>query len=232
MFEPNSFSPMRSFRKLRWSAIAVPLKSMKIWPTRSRTAAGSRMTVYRPGAISSRIARKVGFSRSPFAPARPVHIVFVIGGRRLSPNPTVAGHRCDRKLRQRLEVIAERPCGVHNHFDVLRRGVNAGRNLSALQPPGSLRSRRAARCAGVACRGCLRVIADHRSIVGSSYKASRSGRLAGARQCDRFIDRSLNAVAVKTIGACARRTARPIVGRKCRRSFGDILMDCRYSRNG
>ena len=43
---------MRSRRKLRPSAIAVALKSANIWPARSSTAAGSRITVYAPGGSS------------------------------------------------------------------------------------------------------------------------------------------------------------------------------------
>ena len=51
-FSPNNCVPIRLFKNDRSSRIACPPKSQNMKPTMSRTAAGSRITVYFPAGIS------------------------------------------------------------------------------------------------------------------------------------------------------------------------------------
>src|SRR5205823_2730347 len=56
MFGPKTLLPTRLLRKERWSRMAIPPKSQNMKPTRSSTAAGSRMTVYLPAGSSRGLA--------------------------------------------------------------------------------------------------------------------------------------------------------------------------------
>ena len=65
-FSPKSFWPTRPVKQLRFSLTARPPKSKTRKPRRSRTAAGSRITVYFPGGTSrgSRLSRALRAARS------------------------------------------------------------------------------------------------------------------------------------------------------------------------
>ena len=129
IFDAKQLFADRSFRKLRWSAIAVPLKSRRsVRPGRGRPQA-RELPYNGPAAIHR--DRRTGELFGKRVRARAIGLdVLMTRPKSPWPSPNYRRHRRDRELRERFEVIAKNPTGVHQDFDILRGGIDAGSRLT------------------------------------------------------------------------------------------------------